>query len=524
MNIGSLFSALSFVAVIVYVFIGVYAYKQNKTSLVHRTFLLLCLSYAIWSFAYAFAYVAENYYSFSFWNKVSALGWCSFSAFTLYLVLLITGNRLSGRKAGRVFLFAPAFVFFYMAVFLFGPGIETPTWISRLFYIGNFLYNFTYLLGSIVIIVIWGIKTQSARVKEQAQILAVSGMISFCLDLLSQTILPFLGYKSIPLMGQLYAVIMILGIYIVILKYHFLKVPEKVLLDKIQDKILDMVIVVNSQFEMIRISKHALDLLNYEEPDLINKNVSCLFDSKHLDKLDMNDVNEQERMLKDVEMVGKDGIKIPANIMLIPIFDDGIHDFLGGLLIMQDIRIEYELKLKNELLYEKTIRDSLTNLYNYQFMFEVVKEHINRSNDNNELDMSLMMIDIDYFKSINDTYGHLFGDHVLRTVAEILTGVIGEDGYVGRYGGEEFIVLLPHCNIEEAYHAGERIRESIERYEFDHDLKITVSIGIKQYRNESYDQLVGGADALLYQAKQSGRNQIAVQPNLKEGIDKKYQP
>jgi diguanylate cyclase (GGDEF)-like protein len=310
-------------------------------------------------------------------------------------------------------------------------------------------------------------------------------------------------------MGQLYAVIMILGTYIVISKYSFLKVPEKVLLEEIQDKILDMVIILNSRFEMIRISKHALDLLNYEEGDLVNKNIDCLFDDKYRKIISIKDMNEQEKKYDDIEMTGNNGIRIPANILFIPVFDDRIHDFLGGLLIMRDIRIEYELKLKNELLYEKTIRDSLTNLYNYQFMFEVVKDYINRLNDGNKLDLSLMMIDIDYFKRVNDTFGHLFGDHVLHTVAEILTDMIGEDGYVGRYGGEEFVVLLPHYNIEEAFNAGERIRESIERYPFDHDLKITVSIGIKQYQNGSYDQLVNGADALLYKAKQNGRNQIA---------------
>jgi diguanylate cyclase (GGDEF) domain len=509
MNIDSLFSALSFVAVIVYTYIGFYAYKQNKTSLVHRTFLLLCISYAIWSFAYAFVYVSVNPHTVSFWNKISALGWCSFSALTLYLVLLITGIRLLSRKAWNILLFAPAFIFYYMAVFLFGPDIETPSWIMKLFYIGNFLYNFTCLLSSILILFIWGRKSQSIRIKKQAKILTIAGIIPFCLNLMSQTILPLFTDHSIPLMGQLYAVIMILGTYIVISKYRFLKVPDKVVLEEIQDKILDMVIVLNSRFEMIRISKHALELLNYEERDLINKNAGCLFDDKPSKIFNIEDMSDQEIKYEDIEMAGN-GIKIPANILFIPIFDDRLHDFLGGLLIMQDIRIEHELRLKNVLLYEKTIRDSMTNLYNYQFMFEVVKDYVNRLNDGNKFDLSLMMIDIDYFKRVNDTFGHLFGDYVLHTVAEILTDMIGEDGYVGRYGGEEFVVLLPFYNIEKAYNAGERIRERIERNQFDHDLKITVSIGIKQYRNESYDQLVNSADALLYKAKQRGRNQIAV--------------
>lgn len=511
MNIFSLFSALSFVSVIIYMYVGIFAYAQNRKSLTHRAFLLLCISYAIWSFAYAFAYVSVNPDLFSFWNKISAIGWCSFSAITLYLVLLITDNRFKNSKIVRLLIFSPAVVFFYMVVFLFGVDIQTPELTSNLFYAGNFIYNFTFLSISILILFMWGIKSRSTRIKKQAMIIVISSAMPFCLNLLSQTILPVMGIRTFPNVGQLYAVIMILGTYHVISKYSFLKVSEKVLREKIQDKILDMVVILNSQHEMIRISRHTLSLLNFEEQDLINKNIDYLFDDKTKSKLMLRDIEEQEIKFEDIEVQGNYGIKIPANIVYLPIYDDKIHDFLGALLIMQDIRIEYELKLKNELLYEKTIRDSLTNLYNYQYMLEVIKAHILEIDAGSaEQDLSLMMIDIDYFKIVNDTFGHLFGDGVLQIISDILTDIIRDEGYVGRYGGEEFIVLLPCHNIDRAYATGEKIRNCIECYRFDNDLKITVSIGIRQYRNEAYDQLINNADILLYKAKQNGRNQIAM--------------
>src|SRR5689334_13394061 len=95
MNLSSLFSALSLISVYIYLHIGIYTFKQNKASLLNKVFLLLCISYAVWSFAYSFAYVSEYYHIFSLWNKLSAFGWCSFSALSLYLVLLLTENELS---------------------------------------------------------------------------------------------------------------------------------------------------------------------------------------------------------------------------------------------------------------------------------------------------------------------------------------------------------------------------------------------------------------------------------------------
>ena len=98
MDMNCLFSALSLFSVFIYLYIGFYTFIQNKESIVHRFFLLLCTSYAIWCFTYAFAYLATDKYVFSLWNKISAIGWCSFSAISLYLVLLITENKFVRKR------------------------------------------------------------------------------------------------------------------------------------------------------------------------------------------------------------------------------------------------------------------------------------------------------------------------------------------------------------------------------------------------------------------------------------------
>jgi diguanylate cyclase (GGDEF)-like protein len=519
MDTNSLFSALSFFSVIIYMHIGSYAYSQNRKSLIHKVFLLLCVSYAVWSFSYAFVYVSVDPYTASLWNKIAAIGWCSFSSISLYLVLLITENRLSRSFLIKCLIFLPAGVFFYMAVFLFGPDIRTPELISKLFYIGNFLYNFILLFLSILLIFLWGRRSSSCRVKKQANILVACSMIPFALDLLTQTFMPLLGFSELPLIGQLYAVIMIIGTYHVITRYNFLKLPEKVLLDEIQDKIFEMVIVLDSRLRIVKISKQVLTLLDYEEQDLIEKGVAALFDEENIERYRLIEDKKRELRFEDISVIGRNDIRIPANIYYIPIYDEDCQDFMGALLIMQDIRIQNELKIKNEMLYEKTIRDSLTNLYNYQYMIERTNAHIAQatndghgsgSRSGDEL-FSLIMIDIDYFKKVNDTYGHLFGDHVLRTFSDILTGIIGGKGYAGRYGGEEFIVLLPEHDAETAYAVGEEIRKAVAENRFDRNLRITISAGVQQYCGGTCDQLIHEADILLYKAKQNGRNRVEVE-------------
>ena len=509
MDKNSLFSALSLVSVYIYMHVGFYTYKQNMKSIIHKVFFSLCTSYAVWSFAYAFAYVSSDKYIFSFWNKVSAIGWCSFSAISLYFVLLITENRIIKKRAVKILIFSPAVIFFYMAVFLFGADINTFPLIINIFYYGDFLYNFLYLFMSIIIIFVWGIKSDSVRIKKQSRILVLSSIIPFCLNLFTQSIMPLFGFSNIPLMGQLYSVIMIIGTYIVITRYKFLRLPERFLFEEIEKKAMDMIIFTNEKYEIVRVSRHTLKLLDYEENELMNKNINCLFSQSNNKRFDVMSLVRQEEKYKDIEMKGKFGQKLPANITYIPIIDSKIHDFLGAVFIMQDISAEYELRRINQQLHEKTIRDGLTKLYNHQYSVEIIQREIGIFEKGIYNDgISLMMIDIDFFKKVNDTYGHLFGDYVLETVSEILVNNIGENGYVGRFGGEEFIIILPQIGLEKALYFGEKIRSEIEAYEFKKGLKLTVSIGIKQLKDESSVELVKNADDLLYKAKQNGRNRI----------------
>ena len=160
--------------------------------------------------------------------------------------------------------------------------------------------------------------------------------------------------------------------------------------------------------------------------------------------------------------------------------------------------------------------DALTNLNNRrQFEIRLKQEIATSKRQNNPL--CAMMIDIDFFKKVNDTYGHASGDAVLRGVAKIIKSALRESDIPARYGGEEFAILLPYTHIEEAEIVGERLRKAIENSPVFIDIEgvetksinVTISMGLAEFNNsESGEELFERADKALYNAKTSGRNRV----------------
>jgi diguanylate cyclase (GGDEF)-like protein len=119
------------------------------------------------------------------------------------------------------------------------------------------------------------------------------------------------------------------------------------------------------------------------------------------------------------------------------------------------------------------------------------------------------MLDIDYFKKINDKYGHVFGDEVLIKISSVIEETVRKVDIAGRYGGEEFLIVIPGTDSGGAYKTAERIRESIEKIKWDKDgPKVTISGGVCEFKDEDSEKLIAKADKLLYRAKESGRNRI----------------
>jgi len=178
------------------------------------------------------------------------------------------------------------------------------------------------------------------------------------------------------------------------------------------------------------------------------------------------------------------------------------------------------MALENAILHRKTeeltIIDELTSVYNYRYFSEKIKEEKKRA-IRYQQPLSLIMLDIDSFKRFNDNYGHETGNQVLVRMVGVIKGVIRDVDILCRYGGEEFIVVLPNTIQREAHRIAERIRREVEAAEFSGgngtpNLKVTVSVGVTSYPENGLDdgELVNAVDQAMYRAKGSGKNTVCI--------------
>ncbi|WP_254842628.1 GGDEF domain-containing protein [Bacillus sp. MRMR6] len=162
--------------------------------------------------------------------------------------------------------------------------------------------------------------------------------------------------------------------------------------------------------------------------------------------------------------------------------------------------------------------DRLTGLNNVRKFDEVYNKLINDLKTNNQ-SLSLLYIDIDFFKKINDTYGHTEGDEVLKELGSLLLNNTRNFDLVSRNGGEEFTVILLDCRLDRAFEIAEQIRKKIEKHNFTlnsgKEINLTISIGIASYQETTEDSamLIKDADQALYQAKNTGRNKVVAFKN-----------
>ena len=172
-----------------------------------------------------------------------------------------------------------------------------------------------------------------------------------------------------------------------------------------------------------------------------------------------------------------------------------------------------------EILKHATL-DALTGFYNRRQLEERTKQEI-ASSRRQKTPLCAIMTDIDFFKKVNDTYGHTVGDLVLKTVSKVMRSQLREYDIAGRYGGEEFVILLPFTKIEEAKMVAERLRKAIENKVIDiskinpespeKEIHVTISLGVYQLKTEDKEtDLINNADKALYKAKETGRNKVVI--------------
>lgn len=186
-----------------------------------------------------------------------------------------------------------------------------------------------------------------------------------------------------------------------------------------------------------------------------------------------------------------------------------------------------ELQKANDQLQKLTFTDEMTDIYNYRFLMSQLSTEISRA-ERYKKPLCLCLIDIDFFKQINDKFGHPAGDATLKRIAEILKEATRSVDFVGRYAGDEFLIIFPDTQLQDAERLCDRIRQKVSEEKFyvkNQQLRLSLSIGLASYHSEERktgDRMIEAADMALYQAKGRGRNRVEIyQENLKSPASKR---
>jgi len=183
----------------------------------------------------------------------------------------------------------------------------------------------------------------------------------------------------------------------------------------------------------------------------------------------------------------------------------------------QNINEHLATAISNAKLFSQTrrlsITDGLTDLYTHRYFQETLAREISRSSRYKK-PLALMMVDIDHFKSVNDTYGHQAGDYILQGLSSMMKELFRQSDYACRYGGEEFTIILTDTDRDRGISSAERLRKTMEEKVFkfaEHEIKVTISIGLSGYEDGMHKQvMIEKADKALYKAKRDGRNQVII--------------
>ena len=220
--------------------------------------------------------------------------------------------------------------------------------------------------------------------------------------------------------------------------------------------------------------------------------------------------------IDDIKGSTSQGADLFITVGYFPFIEDG--QIIGAFVLVRDVTAEVQLQGKYKDKAAKSVTDQLTGLFNRAHFEEYMRVEENRIGslppNSDHSNLSIIMGDIDFFKKINDKFGHPAGDFVIKTVAQTLTKSFRKTDVVCRYGGEEFLIILPASDLMGAKVAAENARAAIENTKFEFQgtsIPVTISLGVAQLLvgQESSKETIARADAALYNSKQNGRNQVS---------------
>lgn len=363
----------------------------------------------------------------------------------------------------------------------------------------NIVYSYGLLLIGFILLVRRFIQTTGIYRQQVGVVIAGAGITWLNSFIFVFGLSPISNADNTPVSFTLAA----LAFAFALTRYHLLDIIP-IARDMLIEGMSDGVLVLDSSHRLVDLNPAALKVLGSSPDVKIGQPIEKVFSRWPATAKSLADIH-----ITRVEFPIGDPINTYLDLEISPLFDQK-RNFIGRLIIWHDIT---RLKLIQLELEELATKDTLTSVFNRRHFLHLAEMEFNRS-IRFAHPFAIALADIDHFKSVNDAYGHQAGDRVLISFAKVFQENIREVDIFARFGGEEFILLFPETNLEEAFHTAGRILSVIQNAVFDFEgkqIKITASLGVSALtdpKNDTLETVIRKADRALYHAKGMGRNQV----------------
>ena len=495
----------------------------------------------IWSGAYAMTWSLTSLQDKVLWLKIMYMGVVAVPALFLIFTLQIThhDNWLTPRNLALLALEPLTILlllwldvrFMFNQIDLAQRGGFTVLNIERGpgFWL-NTIYSYALILLALVALAVGSMRANQFF-RRQYLIILIGSVIPFAASLFTQA--RYEELADLDMAPMSFSVMSILYAYAVF-RHQFMDLLP-VARGRLIENMGDGVLVVDGMGRIVDINPAMKSFLDDEPAALIGRNISEVL---NLWSHDVDQLLEGFETRTELKFRGKPTRYLDLRIT--PLYnDDNVMN--GRLIVFRDVTdrkiVEQNLRramdrLQTQLieigtlqskLREQAIRDALTNVFNRRYLEETLERELARA-ERESYPLCLIMMDLDYFKDVNDTYGHEAGDVVLKALAETVMRQSRHGDFVCRYGGEEFVLVMPNIGIETARQRAEELHQIVNSLNIPYgnfNLTTTISMGVAAYpeHGKSKEELLRAADRAMYIAKNTGRNRVVVYPEPELSVD-----
>jgi len=486
-------------------------FKRHQFSNIRVFFFLNCLSITIYCFAAAFGLTASTIEEIKFWTIIQYIGMPFSPPLGLLFIMQYLGMKITKQRV-VLLLTIPLISLIMVATndyhhlhykeFIIHPTLGAPYSIIEIgiWYLVHGMFTFGSMFAGLLLLIF--------RWKETAKMYRHQ-MIALMLGQLVPIVTAFIyligltppGFDPVPMVLWLTSLLYLWSISTTRL---FTVMP--IAKDAIFQSISDGVIVLDEKHHLIEFNKASKRMFPKLNKNMVGRNFHELWIEVAgvVDEFQLASVEAEQEMKFEIES-SNDIYQVRTTILK--------HGNLkkGFLIILTEITELKRLQLKLE---NQAYVDELTKVYNRRAFFQKCEQKITQNSEAQD-SLTVILFDIDFFKKVNDTYGHLIGDQLLKHVASVCQSTLEDNMLLARYGGEEFVVALERGTLEDGEIVANRIRKTISSQPLqvdDFTISITASFGVAQASafGETLTQLLNNADKALYKAKEEGRNCVHV--------------